>query len=252
MFLQLVQVLELWPVVGKVLIGAERFEIGEDSIALQMAGFVHTHAGFSVRHLLHLLPYLSSRVAQIDAVAQALAHLLLAVGAGQTACRSVLGEHDFGFYQNGSIGLVETAYQFACHLQHGLLVFTGWYCGGFEQGDISSLAHGITEEAQGDVGLKIAHLDFGLHRGVTLYARYGDEVHQIGGQFGQFRNLALHEDGTLGRIQTCCEIVEGYLNEVLANLFRVVGIVGECLYVGHKHKHLVEVSLFLQLDTTAQ
>ena len=42
-------------------------------------------------HFLHLLPHLGSRIGEVDAVAEALAHFLLAVGSGQTACRNVFG-----------------------------------------------------------------------------------------------------------------------------------------------------------------
>ena len=66
------------------------------------------------------------------------------------------------------------------------------------------------------------------------------------------RYLALDEEHALLRIEAGSEIVESHLDDVLANLLRVVGIIGEGLHVGHEHEHTVVVARILQLDTTAQ
>ena len=73
--LEFVKVLELRPVVGEVVVAAECLKICEHGIALEVSRLVHRHAWSTVGHLLHLLPYLLLRVREIDAVAEALAHL---------------------------------------------------------------------------------------------------------------------------------------------------------------------------------
>src|SRR5574344_846669 len=99
--LEFVKVLELRPVVGEVVIATECLKIGENGIALKVARLVHRHAWSTVGHLLHLLPYLLFRVAEVDAVAKTLTHLLLAVGSGESAGGGVLGQHDLGLNKHG-------------------------------------------------------------------------------------------------------------------------------------------------------
>ena len=138
----------------------------------------------------------------------------------------VLRQEDVGLDEHLTIDVVETAYELARDLEHGLLVFAGRHGGSLEERDVGCLRHGIAEEAQRDVGLEVAHLDFGLHRGIALHARDGDEVHQIGGELGELGYLALDEQGALLGVETGSEIVECHLDDVLANLLGVVGIIG--------------------------
>ena len=252
MVFQLVEVGVVGPVVGEILVGAERIEIGEHGVALHLARVVHPQVVGVGIHRAHLLPHVLSRVAQVYAVAQALAHLLLAVGAGQTARRGVFGQHDVGLHEHLAVCRVEAAHQFARNLKHRLLVFAGRHRGGLEQRDVGRLAHRVAEEAQRNVGLKVAHLYLRLHRGVALYAAHRDEVHQISGQFGQLRYLALHENGAFLRVESGCEIVQRHLYQVLPYLLRVVSVVGQRLHVGHEHEHLLVVTLVLQLHPSAE
>ena len=218
-----------------------------------MAGVVQIDVLRVRVHRADLLPDGIGIVRQIDAVAQRLGHLLLAVRTWQTTRCGILGQHDVRLYQDGRINLIEAANEFASHLQHRLLVFTGRNGSSLEQRDVGSLRDRIAEEAQWNaLPLEATHLDLSLHRRVALYARNGDEVHQISGQLGQFRNLALNEERTLLRIQSCREVVECHVDNALADLLRIVGIIRQSLYVGHKHKHLVVVASILQLHTATQ
>ena len=88
--LQLVEVLVLWPEVGEVLVAGEGVEIGEDGVALHMAGIVEVDVLRIGVHRAHLLPDVIGRVREVDAVAERLRHLLLAVGAWQTTGGEVL------------------------------------------------------------------------------------------------------------------------------------------------------------------
>ena len=168
--LQFIESLVFGPELGKVVGCAECLKVCEYGIALKIAGLVHTHTRCSVRHLLHLLPYIGSRIAEVDTVAERLRHLLLAVGSGQTTCCSILRKHDFRLNKHLAVCLVEAANKLACHLNHRLLVFAGRHCSGLEQRDVGSLAYGIAEETKWNVGLKVAHLNLGLHCRVALYA----------------------------------------------------------------------------------
>ena len=124
---------------------------------------------------------------------------------------------------------------------------------GLEECDVGSLRHGVAEEAEGNaLALKATHLHLGLHRRVALHAADGDEVHEIGGELGEFGNLALDEEHAFLGIKAGSEVVESHLDDVLTDLLGVVGIIGEGLHVGHEHEHTVVVALILQLDTAAQ
>ena len=168
--LEFVEGLIFGPELGEIVGCTERFKICEYGVALKISGFIHAHTRRSVRHLLHLLPYVGSRIAEINTVAERLRHLLLAVSSGQTACRSILRQHDFGFYKHLAVCLVEAANKLACHLNHWFLVFAGRHCSGLEECNVGSLAYRIAEETKRNVGFKVAHLYLSLHSRVALYA----------------------------------------------------------------------------------
>ena len=250
--LQLLECLVLGPELGEVVGRAERLKVCEHGVAFEVARLVHAHARCTVRHLLHLLPHLSSRVREVDAVAERLRHLLLAVGAGQATCRSVLGQHDLRLHEHLAVCLVEAAHELACHLNHRFLVFACRHGCSLEQSDVGSLAHRVAEEAERNVSLEVAHLYFGLHGRVALHARHGDEVHQICSKLGELRYLTLYEERTLLGVETSREVVESHLDDVLANFFGVVCIVGESLHVSHEDEHTVEIASVLQFDAAAE
>ena len=82
-------------------------EIGEYAVALQRPGILYAEmVGVGV-HAHHLLAYILGRIRQIDAVTQRLAHLGLAVGAGQTQARGILREQDLGLDQRRAVNRVE-------------------------------------------------------------------------------------------------------------------------------------------------
>ena len=203
-------------------------------------------------HRAHLLPHLVGRVAEVDAVAKRLRHLLLAISAGQAACGKVLGQHDFRLNENGGVGLVEAANEFARHLDHRLLVLAHRHGRRLEKCDVGSLRNGIAEEAQRDVGLEVAHLDFSLHRRIALYAADGDEIHQIGGELGELGDMTLDEERALLGVETCCHPVESDVSDALTQFLGVICIVGEGLHIGHKHKHFVIAAGVLQFYAAAQ
>ena len=86
------------------------------------------------------------------------------------------------------------------------------------EGDVGSPTHGIAEESERNVGFKVAHLYFRLHRRVALHAADSDEVHQIGGEFGEFGDCALYEESAFRGVETCRKVVERHLDDVLTYL----------------------------------
>ena len=218
-----------------------------------MTRIIQVHMLWVGVHRTDLLPYLISRVREVDTVTKRLRHLFLTISTRQTTGRQILWQQDIGLYQHRSINLIKTAHQFTGHLQHRLLILTGRNSRGLKQRDIRSLRNWIAEETEGDtLTLETTHLHLSLHCRVALHTTDGHKVHQIGGQLSEFRYLTLDKEHTLLRIQSCSEIVERHLYNILADLFWIIGIIREGLHIGHKHEHTVIVTRILQLHTTAQ
>ena len=252
MCLQLVEVLVLGQELGKVLRAAECIQIDEDGVALHLAGVLHAQVVRVGVHGHDLLLDVLRLVGEVDAVAEALAHLGLAVGAGQAQAGAVLGQNDLRLHQSLTVDGVELMDDLAALLDHGALVLTCGDGSGLEGGDVRGLADGVSEEAHRDAGLEVLLLDLGLDGGVALQAGDGDEVHIIEAQLGQLRHHGLDEDVCLGGVDAHGQIVQSDLQDVLAHLLRVVGVVGEGLCVSDHDIDLVELARVLQPDTLLQ
>ena len=252
MRLELVEVLVLRQELGEVLRAAERIQIGEDGVALHLAGVLHPQmAGVGV-HGHDLLLDVLRFIGQVDAVAQRLAHLGLAVNARQAQAGVVGRQQDLRLGQRLAVDGVELVDDLAALLQHGHLVLACRDGGGAEGGDVGCLADGIGEEADRDAGLKVLLLDLGLDGGVALQAGHRDKVHIIEAQLGQFRHHGLDEDVGLGGVDAHGQIVQRHLQDVLAHLLRVVGVVGQRLRIGDHDVDLIELAGILQADALFQ
>ena len=144
--LYLVEVLVFRPELGKVLRAAEGIQINEHRVALHLAGVLHPQVVGVGVHGHDLLLDVLRLLRQIDAVAQALAHLGLAVNAGQAQAGSILGQNDLRLHQRVAVHGVELVHDLAALLDHGLLVLTGGHRGGLEGGDVGRLADGVAKE----------------------------------------------------------------------------------------------------------
>ena len=252
MCLQLVEVLVLGQELGKVLRAAECIQIDEDGVALHLAGVLHAQVVRVGVHGHDLLLDVLGLIGEVDAVAEALAHLGLAVGAGQAQAGAVLGQNDLRLHQSLTVDGVELMDDLAALLDHGALVLTCGDGSGLEGGDVRSLADGVSEEAHRDAGLEVLLLDLCLDGGVALQTGNGDEVHIIEAQLGQLGHHGLDEDVCLGGVDAHGQIVQSDLQDVLAHLLRVVGVVGEGLCVSDHDIDLVELARVLQPDTLLQ
>ena len=140
----------------------------------------------------------------------------------------------------------------AALLQHGHLILTGRHSGGTECRDIRCLADGVGEEAHRDAGLEVPHLDLALHGGVALQAAHRDQIHIIEAQLCQLRHHGLDEDVDLVGVQTAGQIVQCHLQDVLADLLRVIGVVRQGLRVSDHNIDLVELAGVLQAHALLQ
>ncbi len=191
-------------------------------------------------HAVDLLLDLLGGVGEVDAVAQRLAHLGLAVGARQTLAYSRVGQQYLRLHQRGAVDVVEAVDNLACKLNHRRLIVAGRHGRCLEGGDVGGLAYRITEESHRERLLEAAHLYFGLHRGVALHTRHRHQVHIIERQFTQLRHLSLHEERALLRVKTDGKIVKRHLYHILTHLLRIVGIIGQRLRVSDEDENLVE------------
>ena len=121
-----------------------------------------------------------------------------------------------------------------------------------EGGDVRSLTDGVAEEAHRDAGLKVAHMDLALDGGVALQAAHGDEVHIVEAQLSQFRHHGLDENMGLGGVDAAGQIVQRHLQDVLAHLFRVVGVIGQGLCIGDHNVDLIVLAGVLQAHPLLQ
>ena len=114
-----------------------------------MPGVLHAQVVGVGVHGHDLLLDVLGLIRQVDAVAQTLAHLGLAVNAGQAQAGGILGQHDLRHGQGLAVDGVELVHDLAALLQHGHLILTGRHSGGTERRDIRCLADGVGEEATG-------------------------------------------------------------------------------------------------------
>ena len=194
----------------EVLRTAERIQIGEDRIALDLARIADLKMARIGVHTLHFCPNLLGGIRKIDAVAQGLAHLGLAVSTRQAQAGCVLRQENLRFDQSRAVGRIELADDFTGLLDHRLLILSNRHAGSLEGSDVGSLADRIAEEAHRSSGLvvrtvialrKAPHLDFSLDRRISLKPLDRYQIHIEEAEFGKFTDLGLDEDVGLFRIK---------------------------------------------------
>ena len=231
-----------------MLVAAEGGQIDEHGVVLRVAGILASNVGGVGVHGHDLGLHILLRVGQIDAVAQRLAHLGLAVDAGQAQAGLVVRQHDFRLGERVAIDRVELVHDLPALLEHGQLILAHRHGRGTECGDVGRLTDGIAEEADGNAGLEIALLNLGLDGGVALHAGHRDQIHIVKRQLGQLRHHGLDEYCGLGGIDAAGQIVQRHLHDVAAHLFGMLGVVGERLRVGDHDVDFVVFAGILQPD----
>ena len=94
-------------------------QIDEDGVALHLAGVLHAQVVRVGVHGHDLLLDVLGLIGEVDAVAEALAHLGLAVGAGQAQAGAVLGQNDLRLHQSLTVDRVELMNDLAALLDMG-------------------------------------------------------------------------------------------------------------------------------------
>ncbi len=134
-------------------------------------------------------------------------------------------------------------------LDHRHLIVADGDESGAKRGDVGRLAHGIAEEAGGNVAREAALLDLRLHRWVSLEARHGDEVHVQRGEIGERGQLRLQRDRRAFGIDPDGEVVERHFEHVRGDVRRPARVVSECLQVGDEERLLMAL---LQRESRTQ
>ena len=251
MILHLVKVLVFQAVLLKVLVFRESVEISEDRVPFHLTGIFHPQVVLIGVHRLHFLPDFLFGIREVDAVAERLAHLRLAVGAGKAHAGGVAGKKYFRKHERLAVDGVELLDDVPGLLKHGLLVLAGRDCRGLEGRDVGGLAHGVSQEAYGDAVLEAAHLYFRFQGRVALQPSLTEKVHIVEAQFAERRDLGLDEDvGDLG-IYSAGKVIQRHVEDVLPHLLGMFGVVGQRLGVRDHNVYLVIKAGILQFHTAA-
>ena len=189
---------------------------------------------------------------QINAVAQRLGHLSLAIGARQTQARLILRQQNLRRNQCLTVYAVKLVHDFAGLLYHRHLILAGRNRGRTERRDIGRLTDWICKESNRNARFKIAHLNFRLYRWIALQTRYGNQIHIVHGQLGQLRHLRLNKQCRLCRIQTAGQIIQRNLQNILTNLFRIVCVISQCLCICNHNEDFIVFTGILQLYAASQ
>ena len=185
-----------------MLVAAESVEIGEDGVALHVARVADIDVLRVRVHRHHFLVHFLGGLREVDAVAQGLAHLRLAVGSRETQTCRVARQDSLRFHESLAIDAVEAAHDLDRLLKHRLLILAHRHIGGLERRDVRGLGDRVAEEAHRKatserlllaVLAEATHLDFRLDGRIALEPRHRDKVHVVECQFGELRNHALDE-----------------------------------------------------------
>jgi hypothetical protein len=178
-------------------------------------------------------------VGEEDRVAGALAHLALAVGAGQ---RADLGHQRVGLRKDLTIEEVEAARNLARDLDVGLVILAHRHQVGPRHENVGGLKHRVAEQAEGqlllvDIGVA-GHV---LDAGQAGQARHGDQHLEDQVELVNLLDRRLDIEGNLLGIDTDGQMIEHQVADVLRDLGDIVAgrLGGEHMQVGDDKKTLI-------------
>ena len=140
----------------------------------------------------------------------------------------------------------------SCLLHHRHLVLTSRNHVCLEGCDIGSLTDRIGKEANRDAGLKVSHLDLTLYGWVSLQSGNRNDVHKVSGHLIKLRHHGLDKDRGFFRIKTCRQVIERNLQNILADLLRVIRIVCERLGVSDHDIDIAVLAGILKLYSSSK
>ena len=193
----------------------------------------------------HLRFYHVGGVAEVYGVAQALAHLGVAVQSHQPG---TIGKHDIRLHQRFAVQLVKAADDLAGHFHVRLLILAYRHQVRLTEGDIRRLADGIPQKAVGHIAVAVVGR-LGLDGGVVPQ-RINRHQHGIkDGQLPDGRDAALLYQRNLVGVQPDRQVIHRYLVDAVLQQLRVFKVGGQRLDIRQQDKTLV---FLLQLDAALQ
>jgi hypothetical protein len=228
-------------------IRVEGVVIGEHRVAFDRAGDVGAHALRVGVHLPHPLDHGLGIVRQLDRVAEALAHLLVAVEAGQPRH---LGEHRLRLDQRvGAEEAVEAAHRFARQLQVRDLVGADRDEARVVDRHVGGLEQRIAEEAEGREVFVLQALLLLLVGRDPFQPGHRHHHRQQQEELGMLGHQRLDEEGALLGIEAGGNPVGDHFVGVLDDRSRVRVLAGQGVPVGDEVEAVV---LLLQRDPVAE
>ena len=230
----------------------EGLQIGKDGVPLQMTRVAHAEMLRVCIHGLDARRHRIRIVREVDAIAEGLGHLCLAVCARETAGSCVARNQRLRLHEHRRINRIELPDNLSRLLDHRQLILTDRHRSRLKGRDIRRLADRIGEEADRDIRLEIPELNLILHGRVALQSGDRDEIRVEEGELSEFRDLRLNKECGLLGIESHREIVECHFDDVLSDLLGIVKVVGERLRVrNHDHGSLILAGI-LQRDSSAK
>ena len=231
----------------------KRIQIRKDCIAFDLSGILDPEMIRIREHAHDLLLDIIRLLGQVDAVAERLAHLLLAVCSGKAHGCLILRKQNLGLHKDLTvIRMMEAADDFSRLLNHRLLVLARRNRRRLERGDVGCLRNRIGEEANRNAAAEAAHAKLRFHRRVSLKSCHCHQIGIVEGQLRQLRNLRLNQNRRLLRVNSRRQIIQRYIDDVPANLLRIVRIVRQRLRVRDHDVDFVVIAAVLQLHSAAQ
>ena len=204
-------------------------------------------------HIHNLLTNGFRIIGKINAVANGLGHLGLAISTRETTAGLIFRQHNIRLYQSlTAINHVEAANDFLTLLQHRQLVLTYWNQSCLKSSNIGGLADRICKEAHWNTLFKVLLLNLSLNGRISLHTGNRNKIHVVGGKLSKLRHLGLNEQSGFSWVKTYRKVVKSNLQDVLTNLLRILKIISQGLNISNHNVDLIKLPGILQLNSALQ
>ena len=231
---------------------AESIQVNKYRIAFYFTRIFHTQMIRICEHGHYFFLNFIWLIGQINTVSERFTHFCLTINTWQTQAGLIGRKYDFRLCQCLTIHTVKFVNDFFTLLDHRHLILASRNSRGTECSDICCLADRITEETYRNAGFKLFLLNLRFYSWISLNSGYCNQIHIIKRQFRQFRNHGLDKNGCFLRIDTACQIIQRYLNNVLTNFLRMLRIISQCLSICYHNINFIIQSGILQTNSFFQ
>ena len=104
------------------------------------------------------------------------------------------------------------------------------------------MADRVAQKAGGNTRLEIFLRDFAFDSRIAFEARDRNNIHVVGGELEQLRDLRLDKNCGLSRVKPDGKIIQRDVQNIFVNLSGCAGVVGEGLGVGNHNVNFVELA----------